>query len=83
MSRKYSTDLSELRDEVLTELKQIRTWRERRDAVIEEYLQRAGGDVTVAIELIDSATKNLPRPSDGADLLTLLEAIEQLQAKKE
>ena len=58
-------------------------WRARRDAVIEEYLQRADGNVTVAIQLIDDAIKDLPLPSDGEDLLTLLEAKRKLQSQKE
>ena len=59
------------------------TWRERRDAVTEEYLQRADGNVTVAIQLIDNAIDGLPLPSDGVDLLAFLEVREQLQSQNQ
>lgn len=67
---------------ILARLEEMSTWRERRDAVIEEYLQAAGGNVAVAIQLIDNTIDGLPLPSDGVDLLALLEAKEQLQAQK-
>ena len=60
------------------------TWRERCDAAIADYLQRANGDVTMAIQLINNAIHELPLPSNGEeDLLTLLEARERLQTQKE
>ena len=59
------------------------TWRKRRDAVVEEYLQRANGDVNVAIRLITDAIRELATSSDGERLLTLLEAQERLQKQKE
>ena len=51
-----------------------RAWKERRDAVIEEYLQRANGDVDVAIQLIEDARRALSFPCDLVHVVILLEA---------
>ena len=57
-------------------------WRDRRDAAIEEYSQLANGDVTVAMQLLDAAIRDLPLSSNGEDLLMLLEAQERLQRQE-
>lgn len=55
------------------------TWRERRTAIIEEYLRRANGDVDVAIQLLTDAMWELPTPTSGEDMLDLLNAREWLR----
>lgn len=55
------------------------TWRERRTAIIEEYLRRANGDVDVAIQLLTDAMWELPTPTSSEDMLDLLNAREWLR----
>ena len=54
------------------------TWIERRDALVNEYLQRAGGNGAGALQMINEAIQTAP---DGEALLSLLEARDKLQER--
>lgn len=53
-------------------------WRARRDALINEYLQRADGNGAAALQMINDAIRGT---LDGETLLSLLEAEQTLKAR--
>ena len=59
------------------------TWRERRKTIAEEYLQRANGEVDLAIQLLTAAIRDLPVPADGENMLDHLYARAWLKEHKE
>lgn len=61
--------------------KGMNNWRERRDALVEEYLQRNNGDIVAAIQELKQAYNAIPVPVEASKLLDYLNAIDELEER--